>query len=202
MRCSVVASNASFAEFTKAHVGMFKPLLQICSPHLSCFWNQCHVKILDMYLSKLPTDAAAKDNFYLQPLPNVPKKSNAPWFSIAPIGKNSLAKMAKEMCAAADISGHKTNHSLRATGAFYMFQIGVYIREADPVKDWTPIISGSAPVWTYHHWTAKSRFVRSFQLTIEKPARIPALRLRSTVVLAVCPTYGICFWLWQNARGV
>lgn len=87
--------------------------------------NRYHMKILDMYLSKLPADAAAKGNFYLQPLPNVPKKPDNQWFSIAPIGRNSLAKVVKEMCAAADISGHTTNDSLRATGASYMFQAGV-----------------------------------------------------------------------------
>ena len=75
-------------------------------PIYSVSGNWCHMKILDMYLSKLPTDAAVKD---------IPKKPDNPWFSIVPIGKMV------ETCAAADISGHKTNHSLRATGASYIF---------------------------------------------------------------------------------
>ena len=44
------------------------------------------------------------------------------WFTARPIGKNSLGKMVKEICSNA---GHKTNHSLRATGVSDLFQAGV-----------------------------------------------------------------------------
>ena len=33
--------------------------------------------------------------------------------------------MFKDMCSEAHISGHKTNHSLRATGASELFEAGV-----------------------------------------------------------------------------
>ncbi len=87
--------------------------------------NRCHVKILDMYLSKLPRDALLKDNFYLQPLASVPENPQKPWFSSVPVGRNTLGKMVKDICAQGKIVGNKTNHSLRATGASSMFQAGV-----------------------------------------------------------------------------
>ena len=66
--------------------------------------------------------------------------------------KEFLGKDGKEMCAAADISGHKTNHSLRATGASYMFQAGV---PEKLIQQRTGQCSLTT-IWTYHHWTAKS----------------------------------------------
>ena len=87
--------------------------------------NRCHVKILDVYFSKLPKDAFSRDNFYLQPLPITPANPDNPWFSITPVGKNTLANMVKDICKDVKISGNKTNHSLRATGASSMFQAGV-----------------------------------------------------------------------------
>ena len=51
--------------------------------------------------------------------------SSAPWFSMNPIGRNTLAKMVKEICSDGNIAGHKTNHSLRATGASELYHAGV-----------------------------------------------------------------------------
>ena len=48
-----------------------------------------------------------------------------PWFSSVPVGRNELNKMVQKMCADAGISGKKTNHSLRATGAWQLFQANV-----------------------------------------------------------------------------
>lgn len=39
--------------------------------------------------------------------------------------KNTLSKMVKEMCVKANITGEKTNHSLRASGITAMFQAGL-----------------------------------------------------------------------------
>ena len=86
---------------------------------------RCHVNILDTYFSKLPQEAMEKDNFYLQPLTKLPHDPQKPWFSTIPVGRNTLAKMVKDICKEGQISGNKTNHSLRATGASELFQAGV-----------------------------------------------------------------------------
>ncbi len=71
--------------------------------------ERCHVRLLDLYLSKLPTSAKECDVFYCQP----------------PCGKNSLAKMVPDMFAEAGVTQRKTNHSLRAAGVSQLFEAGV-----------------------------------------------------------------------------
>ena len=78
--------------------------------------NRCHVMILDTYFSKLPSSAFVNNNFYLQPLPSSPKVDKKPWCGAAPVGRNTLGSMVKDICKEGDIAGNKTNHSLRATG--------------------------------------------------------------------------------------
>ena len=85
--------------------------------------TRCHVFILDTYLGKLSPEAIEKDNFYVQPVSTF--DVSKPWFTARPIGKNSLARMVKEICSNGGISGCKTNHSLRATGVSDLFQPGV-----------------------------------------------------------------------------
>ena len=87
--------------------------------------ERCHVRILDVYIKKLPPEAKARDIFYARPLPSTPTAPDKPWFAASPIGKNVLANMLKDMCTEAGIKGHKTNHSLRATGASELFAAGV-----------------------------------------------------------------------------
>ena len=87
--------------------------------------EKCHVKILDLYLQKLPPEAKEKDIFYLKPLPVTPSDPSHPWFSSTPIGKNTLNNMLKQMCRSAGISETFTNHSFRAFGATKLFQTGV-----------------------------------------------------------------------------
>ena len=86
--------------------------------------DRCLVKILDVYLSKLPVSSKERDLFYMQPHCKIPDDPSAPWFKNQPIGKNTLGTMVKEMCQEAGIHG-KTNHSLRATGATEMYVAGV-----------------------------------------------------------------------------
>ena len=85
----------------------------------------CHVKILDLYLSKLPIQAKEKDAFYLTPLPKRPLDPAKPLYTVTPVGKNRLNGMLKEMCAEAGISTDFSNHSLRAYGATTLFQAKV-----------------------------------------------------------------------------
>ena len=88
--------------------------------------NRCHVFILDEYFRRLPLIAFEKDNFYLQPIDGAESKSPADaWFTSTPVGRNTLQKMVKDMCAECGLAGSKTNHSLRATGATELFNAGI-----------------------------------------------------------------------------
>ena len=91
----------------------------------SSIGDRCHVHILDTYISKLPEEVKEKDFFYARPLHAIPTDPKKPWFAPVPIGKNSLNTMLKDMCSEAGITGRKTNHSLRATGASELFAAGV-----------------------------------------------------------------------------
>ena len=74
--------------------------------------ERCHVKILDLYLNKLPPpDAIEKDVFYLRPLPEPPSNPLQPWFTATHVGKNTLGDMMKQMCLKGDVSENYTNHS-------------------------------------------------------------------------------------------
>ena len=79
-----------------------------------------YVKILDLYLSKLPKEAIARDNFYVRPVSVI--QEGKPWFTSIPIGRNKLATMVKTMCSKAGVEGNKTNHSLRSFGVTSMFE--------------------------------------------------------------------------------
>ena len=54
-----------------------------------------------------------------------PSDPNRPWYSSVPLGKHTLQSKFKNMCSEAEISGNKTNHSLRATAATEMFRHSV-----------------------------------------------------------------------------
>ena len=86
--------------------------------------ERCHCYLLDLYLSKIPNEAKEKDVFYVRPLAHV-KNPSLPWYTSVPVGRNSLNQMVPKMCSEAQISGRKTNHSLRATGATELYNAGV-----------------------------------------------------------------------------
>ena len=81
---------------------------------------RCHVSLLDKYISKLPSEAIKKDYFYCRPL-SYHSDDDAPWYSAVPLGKNTLSVMVSKMCTEAGISGNKSNHSLRVSGATSLF---------------------------------------------------------------------------------
>ena len=91
---------------------------------------RCHVFLLDLYLSKIPNRAKDQDIFYLRPLPSVPLKESIPWFTCAPVGKNTLSQMTKKMCGEAKIDGNKTNHSLRAYATSKLFKLAYQRRSS------------------------------------------------------------------------
>ena len=94
-----------------------------------------YVAVLDLYLSKLPAASASKDVFYLQPLPKVPSDDSKPWYTLTPVGRNTLSTMVKNICTDAGVGGNKTNHSLRATGTTALFTDGVPERSFNKGRD-------------------------------------------------------------------
>lgn len=74
--------------------------------------QRCHVALFEKFVQVRPYNV---NRFYLLPV-KLPK-ANSCWFTERPIGKNSLAKFMKIICANASIPQFVTNHSLRATSA-------------------------------------------------------------------------------------
>ncbi len=74
--------------------------------------ERCPVRLLDLYISKLPEEAKKKDLLYVHSLEKKPLDPSKPWYTDVPVGKHTLHTKVKTMCAMAGISGHKTNHSL------------------------------------------------------------------------------------------
>lgn len=74
-------------------------------------------------------EAKEKDLFYVRPMEKVNKKAttyeHSVWYYSIPIGCNKLSQMVSEMCKLRNISGHNTNHSLRATGATELYEAEV-----------------------------------------------------------------------------
>ena len=89
----------------------------------------CHCRLLDLYISKLPAEAVEKDLFYVRPMEKTNKQAptyeRSVWYYSIPIGRNKLSQMVPEICKLGNISGHKTNHSLRATGATELYEAEV-----------------------------------------------------------------------------
>ena len=120
-------SKESFYEYvehgSKNHQGKFA---EIDSNKVSRAFAQpgsgrCPVKILDLYLSKLPHNYY----FYMQPLQAVPSDPHRPWYKTTPIGVNPLKNMLPKVSELAGLRSRYTNHSLRATAATRMFAAGV-----------------------------------------------------------------------------
>ena len=58
--------------------------------------DRCHVKLLDLYVSKLPKDAKKKGPFYFTPLRETPSDPQKPWFTAIPLGWNTLSNLVKK----------------------------------------------------------------------------------------------------------
>ncbi|KAK6175979.1 hypothetical protein SNE40_014351 [Patella caerulea] len=82
--------------------------------------ERCYVHLFEKYKSLC--DTSSTKAFYFTPL-----KIRRPnqWFSKVPIGHNTLQNFIKRMCSAAGFRGKRTNHSLRATSATRLYQMGV-----------------------------------------------------------------------------
>ena len=78
--------------------------------------ENCFVKILDFYFSKLPPEPKA---FYLRPHVKIP--IDKPWYINVPVGINTLKSILPKMSEEAGTSIRYTNHSLRATSTTRLF---------------------------------------------------------------------------------
>ena len=112
-----------------------KAVLIVAVPEVG---TRCHVHVLDLYIQKLFQAAFTHDNFYVQPCSTVPDDSSKPWFTVNPIGKNSLSKMVKEVCSEEGISGRKITHSLHASD-----------RCNKPVSSWCSRKFNTGKNWTF-----------------------------------------------------
>ena len=83
--------------------------------------DRCFVRLFQLYQQHLPADRP-KHSFYFQPLK---KPSGDIWFSSKPIGHNVLNQTVARLCSEAGMGGYRTNHSLRATAATRLYQVGV-----------------------------------------------------------------------------
>ena len=83
--------------------------------------SRCFVRLFKKYRSLCPVGTTA---FYLSPLCK-PKPDQ--WYSRSPVGHtcNTLSSTVSRLCKLAGISGYKTNHSLRATGATRLYHNNV-----------------------------------------------------------------------------
>lgn len=81
--------------------------------------DKCFVYLFKKYTSLCPQGASA---FYLQPATHPTDKQ---WYTLKPVGHNSITKIISRLCKSAGIGGYKTNHSLRATAATRLYESGV-----------------------------------------------------------------------------
>jgi integrase len=82
--------------------------------------DRCIVRYFEKYCAHRPPNECCKDDaFYLRPLQ---KPRGEVWFSTQAVGRHALAQVVKRLCGQANIDGHHTNHSLRATAASRLYQ--------------------------------------------------------------------------------
>ena len=82
--------------------------------------ERCHVLLLDLYFSAVPSETLQKDHFYLRPLQKKPEDHNTSCFA----SRHQHYQMLSKMCEKAELK-HHANYSLHATGASDIFQANV-----------------------------------------------------------------------------
>lgn len=97
--CSMMVKSMYYENVSKNQNGSFKQL-HINSKVVPVFpcpeaGDRCPVRLLDLYISKLPTDVKENDLLYVWPLD---KKPQDPWYSAVPLGKHTSAKIEKDVC--------------------------------------------------------------------------------------------------------
>ena len=82
--------------------------------------QRCIVKMLDKYLSLLPTDAPY---FYMRAYEEFRDEQAGPVFTRQRVGVNTLKNVLPSLSKESGIGVHYTNHSLRATAITRMFNV-------------------------------------------------------------------------------
>ena len=92
-------------------------------PHYSNKENpsRCFVQLFKKYLSKCPPNPPDGALF----LQSLVRPTCDRWYANRVVGHNLLGSTVKRLCSNAGITGHKSNHSLRATAATRLFHHGV-----------------------------------------------------------------------------
>ena len=83
---------------------------------------RCLVKLLDMYINRLPPDAKY---LYMRPLMTVPKDPSKPWYTKQRVGINTIKGMIPKIFEKAGLQDKYSNHSLHATSITRMFNAGI-----------------------------------------------------------------------------
>ena len=93
-----------------------------------CFYiytgsDRCPVRIYREYSTRRPFESNnSESRFYLRPKRNISEKV---WFDNAPLGKNKICDIAKNMAKNAGLEGRKTNHSGRHTAVNMLSKSGL-----------------------------------------------------------------------------
>ena len=85
--------------------------------------ERCLVKLLDMYIPKLPQECAFF--FYARPLAKFSSDPKKPSFAKQRLGVNALKKIILDLSTKSGTDVHYTNHSLRATAITRKFNAGI-----------------------------------------------------------------------------
>jgi len=83
--------------------------------------ERCFVKLFKLYTDLFPENWSP-DAFYFPPSS---KPISSCWYTVKPLGHNTLHKMVNRLCEKANIFGSKTNHSLHANAATQLYKARV-----------------------------------------------------------------------------
>lgn len=89
-----------------------------CAYENSAEPDKCVVHLYRKYVSLRPSDPKCPPDLYLRPLVHV--KENC-WYTMQPMGVNTISKIVSTLAKQVGIEGKVTNHSCRATSATRMF---------------------------------------------------------------------------------
>ena len=117
--CKVYYQYTEFISKTNQH--RFKDLNssgKVSRAYVQIGVEHCVVKLLDMYLSKLPPESS---HFYMRPFEKPPVGMSKPWYTKQRVGVNKLKEMLPSLSVESKCETKYTNHSLHATAATRMF---------------------------------------------------------------------------------
>ena len=140
--------------------------------------NRCHVYILDIYLQKLPREAIDTDIFYHQPSLD-PRKQ---WFYSNPVGRNTLSRLPKEICADAGIDGVRTLYgNLQTQGEHVSTSQGIFV--VPPLSDL--MVQGATPTQQTTEPLQNTSVNRTCQVPTasQQPTQPPAINQEPSLVL-------------------